>query len=239
MIENNNYGKHLRLRIAMKVSFLMVLLCQWVVNIAQDSSYVFPINATEPKIHVFPDDTVLLQGLNNPMQIALEGEGKIVGVKLEGGSIHKKGDIYIALVDSGEQAVLNVFYKGIDNRNHLGMSRHYSVFQMPEPQPLVCGIQPNQASTTADIIRRNNMVVHWAYPADMILPVLSFDMRYYNKQNERFETLHSDTDRLTRYMISAISRRKDGDVLIFENIRYMMPDKQIQQGQSTIYVIEL
>lgn len=238
MVENSSIAQHLRFRIAVRTFILVALMCQWVVNIAQDSSYVFPINATEAKIHVFPNDTVLLLGMNNPIQIALEGEGKIVGVKLIGGSIVRKDDYYIARVDSGEQAVLNVYYKGIDNRNHLGMSRHYSVFEMPKPQPLVCGIQPNQASNTADIIRRNNIVVHWAYPADMILPVLSFDMRYYNKQNKRFETLHSDNDRLTRLMISAISRRNDGDVLLFENITYMMPDKQIQQGQATIYVID-
>jgi len=219
-----------------RMFFSMLLFCIYVQ--AQDSSYTFNLAEVGVKFSISPDDSVLIMGVSNPLEIHMEGEGKIFATSLSGGSIRKKSDHWVARIDSGCQTVLSVYYKGLDNKNHLGFTKHYSVYKMPEPKAIICGVAPDSASTVDDLVSKNGLIVHWGYPIDITLPVVSFQMSYYNPFQRKIVTLKANGDMLTKNMLLALGTCKEGSLISFDRIRYLAPNNEIKTTSSNIYVLE-
>jgi len=171
---------------------------------------------------VFPSDSVVWGEKANLVRVRVKGACPF-SVSYDGGRISGKDSVYIIQVDSSVSGLLTICEMS-EGKSKVVFTKPYKVNRIPPPYVLVCGVKTDSVIDKQQLINDNKVMAYSTYHK-MHLKVLSFDMIYVNAG--KFDTLSATTNHFTLEMRRRIMVLKPGNILYFENVKCVMPDRKI------------
>ncbi|GAB4131586.1 MAG: hypothetical protein Fur0041_02130 [Bacteroidia bacterium] len=162
------------------------------------------------------------------VKIIYKGKYKMGNVMLKGGSIEKKNDSVFTLnATTGGEAVLVVNEKLKNGSERVAFSKTYKLYGRETPRVYLDNVPNDSVADKFNIIALGKLKARQKYGND---PYIITSFKLYIRNGNKFDTLSTTGDRLTPEMkkkIDAIDVRKNGGILMFEEIKAMDPNGKI------------
>jgi len=192
-----------------------------------DTSRTFTFKVRNPKteISIEEKDSVMYTDYDNELRIRVEGKNKLGPVVLEGGSILRNGNNFIAKLKEGNECVLVVYLIKPNGKLELGLSKIYSIVHLADPEPLIGGVKSDSIITKHELLEANSIYAKLTrFNKATTIKIVSFQMEIlidttvvsYKSMGEKF------SPDMRRY----IQLLKPGIPLNFTQIICMMPNGQ-------------
>ena len=187
---------------------------------AQNSDVVKArIEGGTTQVSIVPEENILYATRIYKFKIKFSGKQKISRATFNGGKIKfSDSDVTVIVNEHSKLAVLNVYQKTAKGEK-LCLLRKYGVITLMNPIFYLNDVKQDSAIEQLQLMANGTLV-------SAIIPgvntsqsiVKSFDMIFINDSN-KFDTLHSATNLVSKEMQNRIRKMKPGNTLDFYNIK--------------------
>lgn len=203
---------------------LLLLLFPLQVWAQQDT---FIVRVLPLSVRVIPERSFLYVEENETVQIIYNGKNKLSRVELKGGTVTKKDSMYVLRATSGAEAILVVYVKLNNGSEKVALSKVYKLYGRETPRLYLDGVANDSVADKFRIIALGNVQAKQKYGRD---PYVVVSFKLYIRNDTGFDTLSTKGAKLTPAMkqkIDALDVRKNGGILMFEEIKAMDPKGNI------------
>jgi hypothetical protein len=207
----------------LKLTFLL-LLCSFQLWAQQDT---FIVRNTPTAVRVIPDRSFLYLNENENVQIIYKGKNKLSRAELLGGTATKRDSLYVLNATTGAEAVLVVYEKLKNGTEKVAFSKTYKLYGRETPRLYLDGVANDSVADKFRIIALGNVQAKQKYGND---PYVVVSFKLYIRSATGFDTLSTKGSKLTPAMkqkIDALDVKKNGGMLMFEEIKAMDPKGNI------------
>lgn len=195
------------------------------------------VKAVTTKITVLPERTFLFLNENNFFKINYTGKNKLGRMELKGGTIDKKDSIYNFKATEGTSAILVIYEKLKNGTEKIALTWTYKLFGREVPRVTLDGVPNDSVEDKFSILALGKLRAKQKYGNDVYV-ITSF--KIYIRNGNKFDTLSTKGSQLTKEMkqkIDSMDVRKNGGILMFENIKAIGPGgKEIDLPPLRIYM---
>ena len=204
------------MRFVLVITFLLKTVCSWA-QPDTTKTLIFKVTSKKYEVSISPNDSILWVGQPYFFDIEMTGGGTIGKVILQGGSITREKNNYLAYVKEGEEAVLGVYRKTADGKNLLVKSKTFKVKKIPAPEIRVCGVKTDSVVHPGHLINQDLLTASIDGFEDVELDILQFKMISFIDP-EKPDTMTANGPHFTLPMRRAIHKLKAGNIIYFEDI---------------------
>ena len=195
------------------------------------------VRAVATKVTVIPERSFLYLNEDNLFKIKYTGKNKLGKIELKGGAIERKDSIYNFKATTGTSAILVVYEKLKNGTEKIALTLTYKLFGREVPRVTLDGVPNDSVADKFTVIALGRLFCKQKYGTDKYT-ITSFKL--YIKNGNKFDTLSAKGNQLTsamKHKIDSMDVRKNGGILMFENIRAVGPGgKEIELPPLRIYM---
>lgn len=202
---------------------------------AQKETLTFKVSKPKSEARILTVDSVFMVKKNNPLVVEMTGKNTVFRVTALNGTVRRKPNNYfeVRFENTGE-TVIKVYEKKPDGTTRLGLTQAFKVVAPPLPDIFVCGVKSDSVIDKKHLIKVGELTAK--LKNSRINPaVMSFDMILPTDNGN--DTLHINGSKFPIQVKNKLYEIKEGQVLIFENIRVLMPNREIAIVQEILVFI--
>lgn len=216
-----------------KIQLVMAVILVTAISVSgQKETLTFKISKPKSEIKLHTADSVFHIKKTNPLLVEIGGKNKVFRVTALNGSVKRKPNNYfeIRFENTGE-TVIKVYEKTPDGTMRLGLTQAFKVVAPPQPTVYVCGVKSDS------VIDRKHLLKVAKLNAELkdsrVTPaILSYDIII-----PTGDTIHVKGEKFPIHLKNKLVEVDEGQVLLFMNIKVLMPDRRIATVQEVMVFI--
>lgn len=215
--------------------FLVVLTLSASTLYGQKETLTFKVSKPKSELRLLTADSVFMVKKTNPVVVEMTGKNTVFRVTALNGTVRRKPNNYfeIRFNNTGE-TVIKVYEKTPDGTTRLGLTQAFEVVAPPQPDIFVCGVKSDSVIDKKHLIKIGELTA--TLKKSRINPaVMSYDMIIPTDNGN--DTLHVNGSKFPIQVKNKLYEIKEGQVLIFENIKVLMPNREVAIVQEVLVFI--